>query len=175
MNSDSLHTLGVHLQQLRQTRGISLSQLAADAGIAKSNLSRIEQGKSNPTIDTLWRLAVQLEVPFGNLVAPMNAAVGDDDVYVRLIDQGSEQPRVDAYWMYCAANILHQSQPHSAGTQETITIISGRLAIIQNDQAHWLNSGDTLTFDSSQAHAYRTENQPAASLLSVIYDGDTQP
>ena len=174
MDSASLQTLGAHLQQLRLARGISLSQLAADAGIAKSNLSRIEQGKSNPTIDTMWRLALQLQVPFGNLVAPINSAVGDDDVYVRLIDQGNQQPRVDAYWMYCAAHILHQSQPHSAGTRETINMISGQLVVLVAGQSYSLSSGDSFTFDASQSHAYRTGEQPAACLLSVIYDGEAQ-
>ena len=63
-----LATLGRNLQKLRLDKGLSLSKLAADAGIAKSNLSRLEQGTGNPTIDTIWRLAVQLDVPFGSLV-----------------------------------------------------------------------------------------------------------
>ena len=65
MDKLSLGTLGQHLQSLRLARGWSLSQLAAAAGSAKSNLSRLEQGNGNPTLDTIWRLAVQLGVPFG--------------------------------------------------------------------------------------------------------------
>ncbi len=83
MDKPSLNTLGRHIQLLRTERGLSLSQLAADAGIAKSNLSRIEQGEGNPTLDTIWRLAMQLDVPFGNLVAPVSGApLGEDGVEV---------------------------------------------------------------------------------------------
>lgn len=76
MNKLSLNTLGQHLQALRLERGWSLSQLANEAGITKSNLCRLEQGNGNPTRDTLWRLAVQLNLPFGTLVAPHHRAVG---------------------------------------------------------------------------------------------------
>ena len=102
MDSLSLNTLGHHLQRLRLERGWSLSQLASEAGIAKSNLCRLEQGNGNPTLDTIWRLAVQLNVPFGTLVAPISVPLGEDGVQVRLIDQGKDCPQVDAYWMRCA-------------------------------------------------------------------------
>ena len=94
MDHLALSTLGQHLQRLRQERGLSLSQLAAAAGIAKSNLSRLEQGNGNPTLDTIWRLAVQLNMPFGTLVAPITVPLGEDGVQVRLIDQGQEGRQV---------------------------------------------------------------------------------
>ena len=105
MDKASLITLGQHLQQLRLKQGLSLSQLAADAGIAKSNLSRLEQGNGNPTVDTIWRLAVQLNMPFGALVAPVNSSFGETGMEVRLIDQGQDTPKVDAYWMRAKQNI----------------------------------------------------------------------
>ena len=113
MDKLSLNTLGHHLQALRLERGWSLSQLASEAGIAKSNLCRLEQGNGNPTLDTIWRLAVQLNVPFGTLVAPIAVPLGEDGVQVRLIDQGKDTPQVDAYWMRCAP----ADQPHLYRTQ----------------------------------------------------------
>ena len=83
MDQHSLETLGRHLQSLRVARGWSLSGLAAAAGVAKSNLSRLEQGNGNPTLDTIWRLAVQLNVPFGNLVAPIRVPVGEEHEHKR--------------------------------------------------------------------------------------------
>ena len=97
MDEISLETLGRHLQALRQARGLSLSQLAGQAAIAKSNLSRLEQGNGNPTIDTLWRLARQLRVPFGTLIAPIATSVEDSGVSVQLIEQsqGRGEPAVE--------------------------------------------------------------------------------
>ena len=119
MDEHSLVTLGLHLQALRKTQGFSLSQLASAAGIAKSNLCRLEQGNGNPTLDTIWRLAVQLNVPFGTLVAPISVPLGEDGVQVQLIDQGKGVPQVDAYWMRCAPNTLRHAEAQLKSWSQT--------------------------------------------------------
>ena len=169
MDKLSLNTLGRHIQELRLARGLSLSQLAADAGIAKSNLSRIEQGDGNPTLDTIWRLAMQLNVPFGDLVSPVSAPLGEDGVEVRLIDQGSDDPRVDAYWMSCAPNTLREAEPHTPGTRESITVISGQLEVGTLDNSKILNAGETHNFEADRPHFYRTREQWATVLETVVY------
>ena len=174
MSDSPLQTLGQHLQQLRLSQGISLSQLAADAGIAKSNLSKIEQGNSNPTLDTLWRIAVQLKVPFGNLVAPIDMTVGDEDFQIRLLDQGGESPKVDAYWMNCAANSQHNSEPHLPGTSETITMIRGQLEIGTDDGCVCLTAGQSYTFSAQQPHFYRSGDEGATCLMAVVYNDPEQ-
>lgn len=175
MSESPLQTLGQHLQQLRLSRGISLSQLAADAGIAKSNLSKIEQGNSNPTLDTLWRIAVQLNIPFGNLVAPIDMAMGDESIQVRLLSQGRGTPSTDAYLMHCSAHSEHRSDAHLPGTRETLTLISGCLEAGTESNSQTLLPGDSFTFAASEAHFYRTGEQPATCLLTVIYHESETP
>ncbi|MFC7366875.1 helix-turn-helix domain-containing protein [Vreelandella zhaodongensis] len=169
MDKPSLNTLGQHLQALRLERGWSLSHLANKAGIAKSNLCRLEQGNGNPTLDTIWRLAVQLNVPFGTLVAPINVPLGEDGVQVQLIDQGKGVPQVDAYWMRCAPHTLRHAEAHTRGTQETLTLISGWLEVGPEGATTVLTPGETKTFPADQPHCYRTQDQEATMLLTVTY------
>ncbi|NDL70829.1 helix-turn-helix domain-containing protein [Vreelandella alkaliphila] len=169
MDKLSLNTLGQHLQALRLERGWSLSHLANKAGIAKSNLCRLEQGNGNPTLDTIWRLAVQLNVPFGTLVAPINVPLGEDGVQVQLIDQGKGVPQVDAYWMRCAPHTLRHAEAHTRGTQETLTLISGWLEVGPEGATTVLTPGETKTFPADQPHCYRTQDQEATMLLTVTY------
>ncbi|MCG6659575.1 helix-turn-helix transcriptional regulator [Halomonas campisalis] len=169
MDRRSLSTLGQHLQTLRLARGWSLSQLAAAAGIAKSNLSRLEQGNGNPTLDTIWRLAVQLKVPFGTLVAPLSVPLGEEGVEVRLLDQGKDTPQVDAYWMRCAPHTLRHAEAHTPGARESLTLISGQLEAGPEGATTMLSAGDTLTFAADRAHLYRTHDAWATLLLTVIY------
>lgn len=175
MDKLSLSTLGQHLQTLRTERGFSLSQLANEAGIAKSNLCRLEQGNGNPTLDTIWRLAVQLNVPFGTLVAPITVPLGEDGVQVRLIDQGKDSPQVDAYWMRCAPNTLRHAEAHTPGAQESLTLISGWLEAGPNGDTTPLMPGETLTFSADQPHLYRTQAAEATLILTITYaeKGDT--
>ncbi len=169
MDKLSLNTLGQHLQTLRLERGWSLSSLANAAGIAKSNLCRLEQGNGNPTLDTLWRLAVQLNAPFGTLVAPISVPLGEDGVQVQLIDQGKGSPHVDAYWMRCAPHTLRHAEAHTLGTLETLTLISGWLEAGPEGATTVLTPGETKTFPADQPHCYRTQDHEATLLLTVTY------
>ncbi|GGF80436.1 helix-turn-helix domain-containing protein [Alteromonas lipolytica] len=169
MDKSSLLLLGQHLQQLRHERGLSLSQLAADAGIAKSNLSRLEQGNGNPTLDTIWRLAVQLNVPFSALVAPVTRQLDESGIEVRLIDQGQDNPGVDAYWMSIAPDMERIAEAHGPGTSESITLIRGELEVGTMDKLKRLTAGETCTFVADQPHLYRTAEHGAAFLITIIY------
>lgn len=172
MDQSTLNTLGRHLQAIRQAKGMSLSQLAAGAGIAKSNLSRLEQGNGNPTLDTIWRLAMQLNVPFGALVQPLNGSVGEKGVEVKLIDQGKDAPNVDAYWMSIAPNTLRQAESHAAGTQETISLISGRLTAGLIDAPSVLVPGQSISFKADNPHLYKTGKHWATCLITIVYAGN---
>lgn len=175
MDKLSLNTLGQHLQTLRLERGWSLSQLANAAGIAKSNLSRLEQGNGNPTLDTIWRLAVQLNVPFGTLVEPISVPLGEEDgVQVRLIDQGKDTPQVDAYWMRCAPHTLRHAEAHTPGTRESLTLISGWLEAGPEGAATVLTPGEAITFPADQPHLYRTHAADATLMMTITYGAEGQ-
>lgn len=53
---------------LRQAKGLALQRLAAECNMEKSNLSRLEAGRTNPTVYTLYKIAVALEVSVSELV-----------------------------------------------------------------------------------------------------------
>ena len=169
MNKPILGSVGRNIQTLRTAKGLSLSQLAQDAGLAKSNLSRIEQGDGNPTLETIWRLAVQLDVPFGDLVASVESPLGENGVQVRLIGQGEGNPRVDVYWMSCAPNTIKQSEPHIAGTTEAITLISGQLLAGENNDLHHLDLGKVHTFAADVPHSYQTDDSWATLMMVITY------
>ncbi|WP_417798108.1 helix-turn-helix domain-containing protein [Terasakiella pusilla] len=169
MDKPGVNTLGRHLQKLRQKSGLSLSQLAAQAGIAKSNLSRIEQGNGNPTLDTIWRLAIQLKVPFSTLIAPVSGPINDRDVELRLIDQGMDDPAVDVYWMSCAPHTQREAEGHSVGTTEAITVISGELEVGPQDNLKHLRAGETHLFNADQPHVYRAGDSWASVMVTIVY------
>ena len=54
--------LGKGIKLLRHERGLSQQQLARDCDFEKSNLSRIESSKTNPTALTLYNIANALHI-----------------------------------------------------------------------------------------------------------------
>src|SRR6202044_4047067 len=56
------------LQAMRAERGWSLDQLAARSGVSKGVLVSLEQGRANPNLATLARVADAFGVPITRLV-----------------------------------------------------------------------------------------------------------
>lgn len=62
------HVIGVNLKRLRTERNLSLGQLAELSDVSKVMLSQIEKGDTNPTINTIWKIANGLKVPYTALL-----------------------------------------------------------------------------------------------------------
>ncbi|NRB04571.1 MAG: helix-turn-helix transcriptional regulator [Rhodobacteraceae bacterium] len=62
--------LGARVRELRKARDWTLEQAAMQAGLARSTLSKIENGQMSPTYDALKKLAVGLEISVPQLFTP---------------------------------------------------------------------------------------------------------
>lgn len=56
-----LTSLGARIKELRLNKDISQKDLAKDCDFEKSNMSRIESGKTNITILTLYKISNALD------------------------------------------------------------------------------------------------------------------
>lgn len=59
--------IGIRIKEIREEKGIAQQVLAAQCNMEKSNLSRLETGRSNPTFYTLCKIAYFLKVPISEL------------------------------------------------------------------------------------------------------------
>ena len=62
--------LGARVRELRKARDWTLEQAAQQAGLARSTLSKIENGQMSPTYDALKKLAVGLGISVPQLFTP---------------------------------------------------------------------------------------------------------
>jgi transcriptional regulator with XRE-family HTH domain len=60
--------IGQRIRELRESKGVSQQNLAAVCNFEKANLSRIEAGRTNPTISTLYKISQALETTISELV-----------------------------------------------------------------------------------------------------------
>lgn len=56
------------IKELRLRRGFTVQELAYRCDMERSNVSRIETGRSNPTLRTLCAICNALDVPLSELV-----------------------------------------------------------------------------------------------------------
>src|ERR1700745_3898958 len=66
--ADVGEVIAANLRRLRTARRMSLATLASRAAGAQATRANLEQGRGNPTIETLWSLALGLGVAFSDLL-----------------------------------------------------------------------------------------------------------
>lgn len=74
-----LWALGRRIRTLRNQVGISQLELAGAAGMRKQFLNRVENGRQNPNVRTLSRIAFALRLPLATLFegVPPDAALAE--------------------------------------------------------------------------------------------------
>lgn len=170
--------IAINLNKLRTERNLTLGQLSKISGISKAMLSDIEKGNGNPTINTIWKIANGLNVPYTRLMEHIEK----EATVVRKSEPTVQTGETDHYRIYCYftntpmrnfelfrveldANSSNATIGHSEKAQEYLYIIQGELVLHTEMGDHTLNAGDALVFDSSIDHTYINKQD---SLLSFI-------
>ncbi|MEL7092907.1 MAG: XRE family transcriptional regulator [Pseudomonadota bacterium] len=86
--------LGARVRELRKARDWTLEQAAGQAGLARSTLSKIENGQMSPTYDALKKLAVGLEISVPQLFTPPQQGQINGRMAVTKSGQGTAQATV---------------------------------------------------------------------------------
>lgn len=163
-----LEVIARSLRTERSRVGISLSELAKQAGIAKSTVSALEAGSGNPSVETLWALAVALDVPFSQLVDPASPPVqviraGEGPTVfseqanytATLLSSSPPNVRRDIYLITAQPGSARESQPHMPGVVEHVVLGTGRALVGPADDPVELNPGDYIAYPGDRAHVFR--------------------
>lgn len=73
--SDVAKALGQQIRKLRNQLHISQEELSFKAGISAAHLGQIERATKNPTIDTVAKIALALNVPITSLFIEDNVSL----------------------------------------------------------------------------------------------------
>ena len=134
--------IGANLKQMRTERNLTLGQLSGLAGISKAMLSEMEKGMGNPTINTIWKIANGLKVPYTRLLegsepgptlvrreelSPQTEGNGHYRVYCYF--QGGPERSFELFYMELDPHTANTSPGHLAQAQEYITVLEGELTV----------------------------------------------
>lgn len=174
--------IAVAVRRERERIGVSLAELARRAGIAKSTLSQLEAGSGNPGIETLWALAVVLEVPFSRLVDPPVAQVrvirageghaiaADRAPYaVRLLAACPPGARRDLHLISGEPGPARHADAHLPGTVEHLVVTAGRWCAGPAEAAVELGPGDYARIPGDRPHVYGALEPGSTAVLMMEY------
>jgi transcriptional regulator with XRE-family HTH domain len=133
-----------NVRSLRQTRGWTLAALAARAGVSKGMVVELEQGRTNPSIATMCRLATAFGVGLAQLLElgdePELRIVSPDEA-VRLWNGaeggwgdflvGSEHPAKVEFWEWTLEpRDAYEGQIDLAGSRELLYVLEGEITLV---------------------------------------------
>ncbi len=178
--SSVVAAVAANLRRLREERGLSIGELARRAGVAKSTASQLEAGAGNPSIETLWALAVALEVPFGRLVETAAPAVrlvragegpsvaADATAYrARLLSSSGRRAAHDLFVIDADPGPPRDAPAHLPGTIEHLVVLAGAMRAGPAGHEVELGPGDYLAFSADGPHRYETL-APGTAVVMVL-------
>lgn len=173
--------LGARIRSVRSRRGLTVVELAAKAQVSKSLISQIERGLAAPSIETLRKVAMALEVPMFSLFLDgmggemvVRADQRQTVMYpgsnvTREILSFHPHGRMALLWATFPPGEQSGPQPghHHAG-EECLVVIRGLLHVLMDEQTVVLHTGDSMTFDSSLPHVFHNPTHEATEILVAI-------
>ncbi|MFY0679701.1 MAG: helix-turn-helix transcriptional regulator [Thalassovita sp.] len=175
--------LAQRLLSLRQDRGWSLDVAAEQSRVSRATLSRIEQGKTSPTAETLGQLCTAYQLSMSRLLAMV------EDPFIAKIPQearpfwqdpqtGFERVSLSPpatglrgeilQGLLPAHQSIHYDRPSRPGLEHHLVLQSGQLRLVVEGQPHDLLPGDCLRYVLHGATDFITQDSPASYLLFVI-------
>ncbi|MET0136001.1 MAG: XRE family transcriptional regulator [Kibdelosporangium sp.] len=166
------------LQRERKRAGLSLAELARRAGIAKSTLSQLESGSGNPSVETLWALAVTLDVPFTRLVESprpkvqiiradegMTFSSEHSDYVAKVLASCPPNARRDIYLVTAQPGSPRESDPHRPGVFEHVVLSAGRALVGIREDPVELSPGDYIGYPGDVPHTFRALEPDTVAVL----------
>lgn len=182
--------LAARIGTLRQDRKLSLDALAKLAGVSKGTVVALEQGKANPSIGVLCRLAAAFSVSVSDLVSdplPASSEVAVEQTTgntlwtsakgseARLLASTSGRTMFELWaWTIMPGDGSH-ADAHSPGTRELISVDQGSLRITVGNEVLTLSAGESARLITDQPHSYVAAGDvPAVFTMAVLEYGAPQ-
>jgi transcriptional regulator with XRE-family HTH domain len=177
--------IAVNLHRLRTARRLSLAALAARADVAKATLANLEQGRGNPTIETLWSLALALGVAFSDLLEDrrettavvvraqqgpwVRGSTPGGKLDLRLLDRMERGGLVEVFDLFLPAGTEHLGKPHGSGVVERVLVHEGTITVGPASDPLTLDPGDFARYGADRSHVYRSADEDCRGVLLVGY------
>ena len=158
MDEQLLPDVGARLRSLRHERGLTLARLADVTGIAESTLSRLENGRLQPTLAQLLPLARVYAVGLDDLVglnrSPIPGVIHRHGaVFVPLSRQAGG---IRAYKMYAPAkdtrDALAEPELRTHEGFQWLHVLTGRLRVVLGERDFVLRAGEAAEYDTTIPH-----------------------
>jgi transcriptional regulator with XRE-family HTH domain len=167
------------IRAIRLAQGMSLRHLAAAAGVSVGLVSQVERGLTEPSLETMRKIAAALGVPlfslFGNEEHDVEVVRADSRIEIKSPHGGIRYSRLSS-----SSGVMEllegtlgphrrsSPEPHTHPAHECLLVLAGRLTIHVDGTAHDLEVGDTCYFDSQHPYFYENKHEEVVTFLLAV-------
>ncbi len=173
--------VGQKLRTIRKARKLSIRSLAEKSGLSINTLSLIENGKTSPSVSTLYQLARPLNVPITAFFESEHNArrivyqrAGErlqivfPQGHVEKLDEGMPRLGSEPFITKLEPNATSGETPIIYGGRELIYCLEGHITYTVNDEVFSLSPGDSLIFDAYIPHTWQNTAQTSSRALLIL-------
>ncbi len=181
-----LQTVADNCGRFRKSRQLTFDALAKRSGISKGMVVEIEQGRTNPSIAILCRMANALGVGIGELLAqeaPRSRIVIHARAAGRVLwatKAGSRARLVDTVrvgalsaeiwgWRLEPGEIF-DGVAHPPGTMEFLSVLRGTLTVAAASEATAARAGSMMSLSADTPHRYANLGSAACEFQMVVLE-----
>lgn len=173
--------VGQRLRHLRRRRGLTQRELAQACDLSANAIGLIERGESSPSVSTLHRLALALEVPITELFTEteeqrvvltkksQRSRAQRDQIQMENLAEGLSQQCMEPFLVTLQPGVGTGADPVVHLGEEFVFCLEGEIEYRVADQAYQLEVGDSLVFHANQPHCWCNVSQEPARLLLVFH------
>lgn len=180
-STDQAPDLGARIREVRRQRGLKAKDVAALAQITPSLLSQVENGLSNPSINTLRAIARALDVPIVTFfedstrspeyVVRKDARAkislpGSNVEYELLSPAGATAVQLFVMKLAPRSTSLDNPLPHAG--EETAVVQAGRVELELENRLVELDVGDSVHIPSDISHRWRNPHDEPATVIFAL-------
>lgn len=174
--------VGRNLRSLRKRHRLSLEELARQSGVSRAMLGQVEQGKSIPSIKTLWQIAqvfgvsVSWFVEAGHGAQVLLLSPGTDspatlqpgEGELRSLQQIGDKVRDAFYELRLTPGAILSLPASSSERRVNVVVACGTLLAEVDDTAHVIRTRDVLQYETSEQLIWRNAGQVDVLAYVVI-------
>lgn len=182
MPNELFQQIAAQVRRHRQDKHWSQQELAEHSGVSRRMIAMIEQAESNVSLATLYKIALALDLSFGQLMMGGDSeplAVIEPDQMPVLWRQGQSQARLvlsvptrqsaEVWHWQLAPGGSYPAEPDPEGTEELIYVLQGSLSLEIGGSQYQLEAGEAIRFASQSPYTYSNPtSEPVTFIKNVL-------
>jgi transcriptional regulator with XRE-family HTH domain len=179
--------IGERLRHAREARQLTLAVVAERSGLTKGFLSRVEREATSPSVSSLIVICEAIGVPLAHIFTTPKAVVM----------RAADRPHATLPGQLVADTLLTTPQerkltviestagPDGSGGDELYSlpcetevcyVVEGQIDLILDTDTHRLSTGDSITFDGTVPHTWRSVSSSSHTrVIWILAPGLSDP